>query len=137
MGYEKLSHTADLRLRAWGKDYEELFRSAFLGMMGVLKNDIVSLQTTAAVGKIIKIESSDITALLVDFLNEVLYSAAANREIYIDIKFKKLEEEKLEAEIFGVAVGAFDEDIKAVTYHGADVQKNKEGFYETNLVFDI
>lgn len=135
MGYERLSHTADLRFRIWGRDYEELFRSAFLSMMSVLKRDIPSSKDRIA--RRLKLNSQDVTNLLVDFLNEVLYNSQVNREIYTDVKFKKIGAKDLEAEIKGIKVESFDEDIKAATYHEADIKKNKEGLYETNIIFDI
>ena len=36
-----------------------------------------------------------------------------------------------------MAVDAFDEDIKAVTYHEANIEENEEGVLQTTIIFDI
>jgi len=48
-----------------------------------------------------------------------------------------LTETEIEVKVFGRKVEEFEEDIKAVTYHEAEVKKNEKGEYETMLVFDI
>jgi len=135
MSYEILGHTADVRLRIGSETLEELFRDALLGMMEIAKSD----QKTNAerTTRTIALEASDQTALLVDFLNEVLFQSHVNKEIYTGVTFTKFQEKSLGAEIEGIPVDEFDEDIKAVTYHEADVKKNKEGKWGTTLVLDI
>lgn len=135
MPYKILGHTADVRLKVWGGSRKELFKDALLGMIKIIKTpnpkfEIINKRT-------IEIESGDETALLVDFLNEVLYRANTNKEIYNDIDFKNLSETKLEAELSGSPVKEFDEDIKAVTYHEAEIKKRSDGQLEITLIFDI
>lgn len=135
MTYEILKHTADLRMKVAGDTPEHLFAEAMRGMMSVLKADIPA---GAPVRKReISLEARDLTALLVDFLNEVLSLAQINKEVFPNVAFGNLTETSLEAEIEGVGIEKFDEDIKAVTYHEAEVRKNAEGKWETMLVFDI
>ena len=136
MGCEIISHTADLRIRVWGGDYKELFRSAFKCMMKILKKESGAATENASI-KNLKVESADITGLLIDFLNEVLYHAETNREIYTGVKFIKFEETALEARLSGFPTAHFDEDIKAVSYHEAEIKKNPEGLFEARIVFDI
>jgi len=44
---------------------------------------------------------------------------------------------RVRAELRGQPVGAFGEDVKAVTYHEAEIRLNAAGGFETRLVFDI
>ncbi len=116
-------------------DLETLFRDALQGMTFV---QIPNYKPQISISKkLIKIQSPDKTALLVDFLSEVLAQSQINKEIYADVKFLQFSETELKAEIYGVAVENFDEDIKAVTYHEADIKKNEKGEWETILVFDV
>ncbi len=135
MTFEILSHTADLRMRISGRNYEELFKAALLGMSRILKER--ELKTVKKIKRVIKVSSLDYNALLVDFLNKVLYESQTRKEIYFDVKFKKLLPKLLEAEIFGSKIARFDEDIKAVTYHEMEVKKRPDGFLETIIIFDI
>jgi SHS2 domain-containing protein len=89
------------------------------------------------VGHHISTEASDPTALLIDFLNEILTLAHVNKEAYTDIQWEKLSNTALNVIVRGVKVDAFDRDIKAVTFHQAEVRQNPNGIWETLLVFDI
>ncbi len=122
-------------MRAWGDTLESLFLDAAKGLMSVLRRGVKS--NKQKVKRNIKLQSADRTALLVDFLNEILSLAQTNKEIYSEVVLKKLSETEIEAELDGTPVENFDEDIKAVTYHEAEVKQNPEGQWETMLVFDI
>lgn len=135
MPYEILKHTADVRLRVEGETLERLFSNALKGMMEILKTDISTGQLGAK--RQISVSAPDKTALLVDFLNEILSLAQTNKEIYPEVVLKKLSETEVEAELTSLPVEEFDEDIKAVTYHEAEIKRSPDGQWETMLVFDI
>lgn len=135
MPYEIAAHTADLRLKVSGKNPEDLFREALRGMMSVLKDDTKHLPTAAR--QTVAVEAADRTALLIDFLSAALSRAQIRKEVYTDVQFRHFTERALEAELIGAKVSEFDDDIKAVTYHEADVRKNERGEWETALVLDI
>lgn len=132
--YEVLEHTADLKIRAFGKTKEEVFRHILLGMTESMEAEL--RQSQEKIKQRIKIKSLDLEALLVDFLSEVLYLTQVNKEIYNDIKFKKLEDKELEGELLGQRVERFGEDIKGVTYHGLEIKK-VDNHWETTVLFDI
>lgn len=137
MGYEVIGHTADIRLKVWGLTEEELFRDALLGMMHIIKMQNSKGKNQNLSKRTIKIEAEDQTALLVDFLNEALYQSHTNKEVYNEVKFNQLIDKNLEAELIGFPVRGFEEDIKAVTYHEAEIKKRPDGQFETTLIFDI
>ena len=60
-----------------------------------------------------------------------------NKEVYLDLKFEKFNDNELEGEIIGQKVERFGEDIKAVTYHGLDIHQNPQGEWEAVVLFDI
>ena len=144
--YKILEHPADVKVQVFGKTKEELFLNAMLGMMEVLKVKSKKLK----VKRKISVKSLDLNALLVDFLSEVLYLSQVNKEVYDDVKFSKFSPSTrltarqagsgqtiLEAELLGTKIESFGEDIKAVTYHGLEIKKNKKGLYEATVLFDI
>lgn len=135
MPYKIISHTGDLRIVVTGKTIRELFSSALRGMMSYMSPGIT--KNSKPVQRSIFMKSPDKVTLLVDFLNEVLSLSQIYKEAYYKIKFNKITETKVEAKILGKRVKSFNEDIKAVTYHEADIQKNKKGEWQTTLVFDI
>ncbi|SCP97670.1 SHS2 domain-containing protein [Anaerobium acetethylicum] len=85
----------------------------------------------------LNIDSADTTALLIDFLSEVLTESNIEYRIFDKLELQELKENHLTAVLYGKSVDRFDTDIKAVTYHEADVKINRKGYYETVIVFDI
>ncbi len=136
--YTILEHTSDIRLKLEASTLEELFAIALEGMTSIIKPDIlVKKEAGQAVHETIKLSSSDGTALLIDFLSEVLTLGHINKAAYDTVTFTKLTETELQAKLSGVIVSSFDEDIKAVTYHEAYVKKNEAGRYESLIIFDL
>lgn len=134
-GFKILEHAMDLRIRVFGSSREELFKNALAGMASIQKKEIVDRKPTVKYP--IFIESIDASAILVDFLSEVLALADTNQEVYFCVKLNEFSDTVIDAEIRGVKVNKFDEDIKAVTYHGVDIQQSESGLWEAEIVFDI
>ena len=137
MSYEIVEHTADLKIRVWGNSLQSLFSEAALAMMEISLRNTKRYEYTKSLERQIKVEAPDRTALLIDFLSEVLALSQTHKEVYTKVIFNKFSEKELEAALAGVGVDAFDEDIKAVTYHDANVRQNEKGEWETFLVLDI
>lgn len=135
MAYKILEHTADVRLLVEGRTLEELFLEALRGMMEVLKPE--KKEGGGESTRRVQIEATSPTALLVDFLNEALWLAHTHREAVAEVNFEALTETRVVAVLRGAAVESFGEDIKAVTYHEAEIRENAAGNLETLLVFDI
>lgn len=131
--YKILSHTADLRLEISGKIKEEVFQNAAAAMADVLKPGAKG--EWSASQEIIKTESANTNTLLVDFLNEILAKSYINKAVY-EVKNITLQKTNLEAELGGIKVDEFDEDIKAVTYHGAVIRKEGK-LWKVRIIFDI
>jgi len=131
--FEILEHKADLKIRIFGEDKEELFLNAILAIRES-QRAIISMEDAK---RKIKVSSPDLSSLLVDFLSRVLYLSQVNKENYNNIKFEKLTNIRLVAEISGKKVESFGEEIKGVTYHGLDVHQEKDGTWQATILFDI
>lgn len=131
--FELIHHTADVRVRVSAASLEELFRDAVRGMYAVMRGEAHGAPVTR---EIAVDESADTTSLLVDFLNEVLNRAHIGRELFDAITFTRFEETSLTATLTGSAPAEFEEDVKAVTYHEAEVRL-ENGTWTTMLVFDL
>lgn len=134
---EYLPHIADLRLRIEADTLEELFEAGLKGMSTILKKDFCNSMTEFNIERQVNIDSNDITSLLVDFLSEALTKSYVEHALFCELSVVKLTDQTLIATIRGTRVDSFDEDIKAITYHEADVKKNQNGNWETLLIFDI
>lgn len=134
--YELLPHTADTRLYVEADTLEELFKGALNGLADIMKKGSCDIKVETK-SKVIKIDSLDLTSLLIDFLSEVLQYSQEEGSVYCRVKILKIENNSLEAEIYGREADGFDEDVKAVTYHEAEIKKNERGNWEVVIVFDI
>lgn len=134
--YEILEHPAELRFRVYGKTIEELFMNAAEAMAGVLATSD-KRQREKTKNEVLKIQSVDLSSLLVDFLSEILAKSQINKCVYLvsDIKIDA-SRYMLHVSCIGHPVDRFDEDIKAVTYQDLNIQKIN-GVWQTILVFDI
>lgn len=138
-GFEILPHTADMRLRVWGKNLSDLFAGALSGVAFYVRPDIEALARSGKkVKQAIRVEAVDISSLLVEFLSEVVARSDIQNIVFTAVKFGRFGENFLEGELSGVAADGFEKEIKAVSYHEVDIKKNPEtGFFETILVFDV
>jgi SHS2 domain-containing protein len=122
-------HTADVRIHVSASSLEELFAEAVRGLADVMH----PLGSGARVSAAIAAEAADATALLVDFLNEVLTRAHIERAAFTETEFASLTETSLRAVVSGARCEGFEEDVKSVTYHEARVTPA----WSTTLVLDI
>jgi len=133
MKYKVLSHTADLKIKVYGKDEKELFSNALLGMSESMKPELKEEKSERE----IEVVSLDKAALLVDFLNEVLYLSQTNKEAFFRIDFSEFSETSLKGRILGKKVKRFGEDIKAATYHNLNIRQKQNKLWEATILFDI
>lgn len=137
--FEILPHTVDMRMRVCGKTLQELFRNALRGIASYMKEGVLThVSKEAEEKRAVRIEAADINSLLVEFLSEVVAASDIKNIIFTDVSFKEFGENFLEGTMQGLKADGFDKDIKAVSYHEADVKRNPDtGLFEAILVFDV
>jgi len=139
MKYKYIDHTADLKVRAYGKTLEEAFANAAIGGFDFLTDTTKIKKKTE---KKISIKSKRLEALLYDFLEELLFLLDTESFIISDFKDMKIKQAKDKFELTCVAQGDsyknYDVkgDIKAITYSEMLIKKEKTGFV-IEAVFDI
>jgi len=131
--FKILSHTADLKVRVFGKTKEELFQNALFAMNYILNPEVEEKQEKQ---RKIKLNSLTQELLLADFLNEVLYLSQVNKEVYNEIKISELTDKLIKGTLIGKPVIRFGEDIKGVTYYSLKMVK-KNGRWEATVLFDV
>lgn len=137
--FEVFEHTADVGIRAYGKDLNEAFENAAIGMFDI----ITDMEKVEAIGEYrIVIEASDLEQLLVDWLSELLYIHTVKQVMFSNFSVE-IEGEEGKWLLKGGASGEdydeekhpYDTEIKAVTHHILEIRKN-EG-YRVQVLFDI
>ncbi len=132
-----LPHTADARVAVAGDTLPELFLAALEALAEVQRGAPPSTGAALPLRRRVRVAAEDATALLVDFLSEVLAISQVERAVFERAEFIVLDERHLEAEIAGRPEEKPARDVKAVTYHEADVRQDAVGHFGTHVVFDL
>jgi SHS2 domain-containing protein len=131
--YEQLEHTADLALRICGRDLRELFANAAYAMFSQLA-DVEHIVPT--VQHRMQIEGTDREALLVNWLNELLYLHETQGQVYSAFDIHQLSPRSLRATVGGQQSEDIHTIIKAATHHDLAINETPEGYVAT-VVFDV
>jgi SHS2 domain-containing protein len=131
------THTADVMMLIEAKKLQDLFTEGVIGMSNILKESFCIKPQKIDKKIIIRVLALDCTNLLIDFLSEVLTNSYVENLVFCRFEILEFSENKIVAELSGTHIEWFDEEIKAVTYHEANVIKNKKGLWETSIIFDI
>jgi SHS2 domain-containing protein len=129
------SHTADVRLQVQGGSIQELFEESLKGLYEIMEPVGISKKRKSK--KLIKIAGSDKTVLLIDFLNEVLSESLIHKFLYQKITLFHLHHGSLEIHLEGQGIRSFTRDVKAVTFHEAEVIKTRPHKWRTKIILDI
>jgi SHS2 domain-containing protein len=133
--FEILQHTADFRIKVFGRTKKELFENAMVGMFEAAKYE-KKLENQKLKIKI-KIKSFDLSSLLVDFLNEILYLVETKKLVFEKVEFKKFTRNEIEATLIGKSLKRMGVHIKGVTYHNLDIHQEKNRTWQATILFDI
>ena len=135
--YELIDHTADIGVKAYGKNLSEAFEHAAKAMFDIITDN----SEIESVGQYdIKLEAPDLEQLLVDFLSELLFLNSAKNLVFGFFKVELDEKNNsLSARVFGekynISKHKIGAEIKAVTYHILEVKKKKP--YSVQVLFYI
>jgi riboflavin kinase/FMN adenylyltransferase len=131
--YREVEHTADRALRIWGYELEDLFAGAAKGMYSLMA-DLDGL--VAADWREIRLEAWDPPALLVDWLNELLFLTEMEGLVFVDSCIESLDETILVARVGGIAAPITKAHIKAATFHDLEFVRDASG-WSTVITLDV
>lgn len=135
--YWTLSHTADLGLRIWGATLKELFANAGKALMATM-TDRRRLRLQEY--RDIAVEAPDREALLVAWLNHLLYLYDIDGFLGRDFDLFDLTPERLTArargEIFDPERHVSNTAVKAATYHRLAIAQTADGWQAT-VILDL
>ena len=131
-GFEEVEHTADLAIRAYGRDMRELFANAAHGMFALMAEP----SQEPACAREVSLEALDYEGLLVDWLNELIYLHEVEGETYSQFTIETLSPTKLKAHVIGGPTRHKTRAIKAATFHDLAIEETPSGLVAT-IVFDV
>ena len=134
--FELLEHTAEVGLRIEGETLEEVFAQAALGLLTIM-TEPESVQERLS--RTVEATAPDREALLVAWLNELIYLFETQGLLFRRCRIQHLEDTALSAECtgepFDPARHTIRCGVKAATYHLLEVRGN--GRWRARVLLDI
>ncbi|HDO19109.1 MAG TPA: archease [Thermoplasmatales archaeon] len=135
--FEIIEHTADVGLKAYGRDISECFENAAKGMFAIITDN----SDIDSVGEyMIELEAESLEQLLVDWLDELLFLNTAKNLVFGRFEVELDERRnRLRARVFGEEYNkekhGYGMEIKAITYHMLKIRRG--AICEVQVLFDI
>ena len=124
--FEVIDHTADVGILAYGSDLKEAFSNAAYGMFSLIA-DLEGVEEK--VNRKVDVHSTDQEALLVDWLNELLYLFDVEHIIFSKFEISYLSQNRLKAKVYGEKIDTSRHQlktaVKAATYHMLKIEMNQ------------
>ena len=135
--FETFDHTADIGLIARGRTLEGLFANAAAGLVDLMVDPAGLREETPIT---VTVSAADPEALLVAWLNELLYLLDVRRFLPRRICVTALSATTLKAELSGDTVDparhVVRRMVKAATYHGLSLIRTN-GVWEARVILDL
>ena len=142
--YKFFDHTADIGVEISGRTKKDLFANAAKALFDVLIENLdskgKSAEKTQKRQKIVTVEGADLEDLLINYLREILYLFNGAGWVVSHCKIMECGNKRLKAQLTGEPYNknkhSIKTEIKAVTYSGLSVEKQKSG-WKARVIFDV
>lgn len=135
--FKILEHTADIGIIAYGKDIREVFINAAKGLFSLI---IDPAEVSARKTWEIAVTAPDREALLVNWLNELIYLLDAQGTLFKDFEIINMTETELKVKASGEKINTkkhhLKREVKAATYHQLKIEQTADG-WRAQVIFDI
>ena len=135
--FEILNHTADIGIIAHGEDIYRVFINAAKGLFSLI---IDAQEVSVRKYREIEVTAPDREALLVNWLNELIYLVDAEGALFREFDILEITETKLKAKCYGEKINSkkhhLQREVKAATYHQLKIEQSAEG-WRAQVIFDI
>ena len=133
--FELIEHTADIGLKAFGRNLAEAFANAAYGMFSIM----TELEKVREVeSRRVKVSADDIEGLLFEWLNSLLYYFDVEMLLFKRFDIIEFGETRLVADCYGEKYDASRHQIKigvkSATYHTLEVDRVNN---RVRVIFDI
>lgn len=134
--FEYFEATADIGLKAYGKDMNEAFENASLAIFNII-SDTSNIDAVKEIQ--FEITSEDEVSLLYDYLEELLFYHEVEFMLFSKFHVEIDDDLHLKAKIYGEEID-WDKherktEIKAITFHKMDVKKTEH--VELQAIVDL
>jgi SHS2 domain-containing protein len=127
-------HTGEVLLRILAPSLPQLFVEAGLALADLMAEQRAPSSRESA--ETVVIRAPDREALLVEWLNELIFRAETQQKIYDHIHITRLSDNELRGQIRGAFPERLRTSVKAATFHRLKIQPEVNG-YSATVVLDV
>jgi len=127
-------HTGEVQVHLQAPDLAALYREAGLALAELMAPG-ASCPDQAETEEIM-LEARDTAALLVEFIDELIFRVDTTRRVYAGVEIDHADGSSLRARVRGCVPEAFKTAVKAATFHDLEVREDAEGC-SARLVLDV
>ncbi|MCS7183873.1 MAG: archease [Patescibacteria group bacterium] len=120
--FQLLPHTADIKFKIISKNLKGLIKESLKAINFYLKPKIIK-KTNPSKAKIILNYKNEVE-LLIDYLSKILIKTYVEKKLFRVSKCEILEG-KVKIELIGFKFESLTREIKAITYHQANISKDR------------
>lgn len=135
MSFRYLEHPSDIGIEVVADRLELAFKECYEALISLIFGSDLKLKIKSETAKNNEIKSIDIEALLIDFLNEILFIIDAEKIIPV-IKDIIIEKEKLLFSYYEAEFQPIILYVKAITFHQLCIEK-KENYFRIVYFVDL
>jgi SHS2 domain-containing protein len=135
--FEVIEHTADIGIAAYGADLKQVFANTARGLFSLITElDAISEKNVYH----IQVSAPDREALMVNWLNELIYRFEAKDMLFHRFTINTLTDTELKATGYGEKIDLAKHElkiqVKAATFHMLKIKQNNDG-WEAQVIFDV
>ena len=134
--FEIIDHIADIGIIVRGKNLEELFARAAIGLFSLI-TDIKYIKSE--IKREIKLVASNCEDLLIFWLNELIYLFEVEHVIFCHFRIIEMSTTKISAICLGETIKSkhhISREIKAATYHMLNITRHNNNL-KAQVIFDL
>ena len=128
-------HTGEVRLELAAPSCEELFAEAGRALAELMLGEVPDPGASAP-ARAVEVHARDRAALLVGWLNELIYLSETSKQVFTRFDVERVDETAVWARVAGVAPEVLRTAVKAATLHGVSVVRSADG-WRASVVLDV
>jgi len=127
-------HTSEVQVHLRAPDLPALYREAGLALAELMAP--AAQPAGAGDWDEVALEARDAAALLVDWIDELIYRVDTTGQVFADVEVDRADARSLRARVRGSTPPEFQTAVKAATFHDLHVER-ADGGWEARLVLDV
>jgi SHS2 domain-containing protein len=135
--FVEIDHSGDVGIEAWGDTPVELFANVTAGLISLASTG----PTESVVQRTIVAHADRPEDLLVDWLGQVILSAARHGEVYSEVRLDAVDAVSARGVLAGAPLATTRRslrfDVKAATFHRLLYELDTDGRHHARVIFDL